>query len=455
MRIGLNEHFTLKKLLRFVLPTMVTIIFTQIYSIVDGIFVTNFAGKNQFAAINLIMPLLIIMGSLGFMLGTGGSALVAKTLGEGDPERANGLFSMMVIVMAIVGVILSSVGEIFIVPVARLLGASGETLGYCVLYGRFMLATQTFFILQNIFQSFFVVAEKARLGLIVTAIAGVMNIVLDALFVAVFKFGLAGAAAATCVSQIFGAAFPIVYFLRKNDSRLRLGKPLMSMRALLKACANGSSEFLSNIAASIITLLYNFRLLSLAGETGVAAYGAIMYVAMLLGAILFGYSMGVSPVISFNYGAKNEDELRNVYRKSMWIILILGVAMTVLAEACASPLSMLFSGGDDELYSMTLRGFRLYSISFLMTGFGMFGSAFFTALNNGLISAIISFSRTLVFQSIAVIVLPLFWALDGVWCAIVFAEIPSTILSLAFIFAYRKRYGYGKPSARPAAAPET
>lgn len=339
MRIQLSEHFDYKKLLRFVLPSVVMIVFTLIYGVVDGLFISNFVGKSALTAINLIMPLLIIMGAIGFMIGTGGSALVAKTLGEKEPEKAHAYFSMLVICMVAAGLLLTVLGQLLLPKIASLLGAAGATYDYCVLYGRIVLSSMIFFMLQNVFQSFFVVAEKPRLGLIVTVAAGAMNIVLDALFVAGFRWGLAGAAIATAVSQIFGGVFPVLYFMRRNDSLLRFAKPIWDMKILLKSCANGSSEFLSNISASVVTLLYNFQLMKIAGEDGVAAYGAIMYVSMIFLAFFMGYAVGCSPVISYHYGAKNHDELKNLFRKSLVIMGVLGVGMTALAEGLAVPLS--------------------------------------------------------------------------------------------------------------------
>lgn len=442
MRIQLSEHFDYKKLLRFVLPSVVMIVFTLIYGVVDGLFISNFVGKSALTAINLIMPLLIIMGAIGFMIGTGGSALVAKTLGEKEPEKAHAYFSMLVICMVAAGLLLTVLGQLLLPKIASLLGAAGATYDYCVLYGRIVLSSMIFFMLQNVFQSFFVVAEKPRLGLIVTVAAGAMNIVLDALFVAGFRWGLAGAAIATAVSQIFGGVFPVLYFMRRNDSLLRFAKPIWDMKILLKSCANGSSEFLSNISASVVTLLYNFQLMKIAGEDGVAAYGAIMYVSMIFLAFFMGYAVGCSPVISYHYGAKNHDELKNLFRKSLVIMGVLGVGMTALAEGLAVPLSKMFVGYDEALFVMTLRGYRIYAFSFLICGFNVFGSALFTALNNGWVSAVISFIRTLVLPAAAILALPVFFALDGVCMAINVSEGLALLVTFAFMWGKRKKYRY-------------
>lgn len=447
MRIGLAEHFTYKKLLKFVAPSIVMMVFLSVYSVVDGLFVSNFVGKAAVTAINYIFPVIMVFGAIGFMLGAGGSALVSKTLGEGDKERANEYFSMLVYVTAGIGIVIAVAGQFAVPAIATLFGTEGIIYEYCVLYGRVLLGAQPFFILQNIFQSFFVTAEKPRLGLIVTAAAGCVNMVLDAVFVAGFKWGLAGAAAATAASQVFGGVFPVIYFARKNDSLLRLGKTKIYWKALLKSCTNGSSEFLSNVSSAVVIMLYNFQVAKLVGDDGVAAYGAIGYVMMIYCSIFFGYAVGSAPLIGYNFGAKNTDELKNLFKKSMIIMAAAGVSMTALSEALASPVIMLF-GFDGGLFDMTLRGFRIYSVAFLIAGFSVFGSSLFTALNNGLISAVISFLRTLVFQIVAVMVCPIFIGLDGVWAATGFAEILSLAVTAVCIIACRKKYGYyGKPPA--------
>ncbi len=442
MRIQLSDHFNYKKLLAFVMPSVVMMTFTSIYGVVDGLFVSNFVGKEAVAAINRIYPLILILGSIGFMLGAGGSALISKTLGEGDKDRANAYFSMLVYVTLGLGTVIAVAGQFAVPSVARLLGAKGITYEYCVLYGRFLLAGQPFFILQNIFQSFFVTAEKPRLGLLATVAAGVMNMALDAVFVAGLKWGLTGAAAATVASQVLGGVFPIIYFVRKNDSLLRLTKTKIYFRALIRSFANGSSEFLSNVSASVVTMLYNFQLDKFAGDAGVAAYGVILYVAMIFYAVFMGYAIGSAPLIGYNYGAENRAELKNLFKKSLIIMAALGAGMTALAEALAGPLSKMFVGYDAELFAMTLRGFRIYALAFTITGFSMFGSSLFTALNNGLVSAAVSFLRTLAFQITAVMVFPIFWGLDGVWSAICFAELFSLVTTAAFVLAFRKKYGY-------------
>lgn len=440
--IQLSDHFTYGRLIRFVIPSIVMMIFTSIYGVVDGLFVSNFVGKTPFAALNLIMPAIMIMGAVGFMIGTGGSALVAKTLGEGDRERANRYFTMMIMLDVIAGVLLAVLGNIFIEPMALLLGADEVLLPYCVLYGRITLCGLPAFMLQNVFQSFLITAEKPKLGLAVTVAAGCTNIVLDLLLVGIFHMGLAGAALATAISQLVGGVIPLIYFLRPNKSLLRLTRTRLEAAPLIKACTNGSSELMSNISMSLVGILYNYQLMSLAGENGVAAYGVIMYVNFIFVAFFIGYSIGAAPIIGYHYGALNSDELKSLRKKSLVIVGITGLVMTVLAEVLAAPLSALFVGYDAELFELTRRGFMLYSLSFLICGINIFGSAFFTALNNGLISAILSFVRTLVFQVAALFILPLFMQVDGIFLSIVAAEILAAAMTIVFILAKRKKYGY-------------
>lgn len=442
MRIQLSEHFTYRKLLHFVFPAIVTMIFTSVYSIVDGLFVSNFVGKTSFAALNLIFPLLMILGALGFMIGSGGSAIIGKTLGEKKHDLANQYFSMLVIATFLCGFIFSIIGQLFIRQIAIILGAKGTMIEECVVYGRILLGSLPFFMLQYVFQLFFVVAEKSKLGLGITVFSGIVNIILDALFVIVIQWGLAGAAVATAIGQVIGGALPVLYFAKKNDSLLRLSKTTFYGRVLLKTCTNGSSELLSNIAASVVTMLYNYQLIRFAGEDGVAAYGVIAYIAFIFAAVFLGYASGSAPIISYNYGAGNGMELKNVFRKSMVFHFITGVVMTIFAIVASSPLIRLFVGYDMQLFELTRHGLKLYSISFLICGFNIFASAFFTALSNGFASATISFLRTLVFGSSSIIVLPLIWGIDGIWLAITVAEILSVFVSAIFMVHNRKKYQY-------------
>ena len=442
MRIQLSDHFTYKKLFRFTLPSVVMMIFTSVYGVVDGFFVSNFVGKTPFAAVNFIMPFLMILGAVGFMFGTGGSALISKTMGEGDSVRANRLFSMFVYISAVCGIIIAVFGIIFLRPIAVLLGAEGVMLDNCVVYGRIILLALPAYMLQFEFQSFFVTAGKPQLGLAVTIISGAANMVLDALLVAVFDFGLSGAAAATAISQCIGGLVPVIYFLCPNSSLLRLTKTSFDGRALLTGCVNGSSELMSNISMSLVSMLYNVQLMKFAGEDGVAEYGVLMYVNMIFLAAFIGYSVGTAPVIGYNYGAKNSAELKNMFKKSLIIIATLSAAMFASAELFAVPLSKIFVGYDSALLEITKRGFIIYSFSFLFAGIAIYGSAFFTALNNGLVSALISFLRTLVLQVAAVLLLPAVWGVDGIWLSIVAAELLAAVITFCFLAAKRNKYQY-------------
>lgn len=443
MKIQLSEHFTYNKLLRFVFPSIVMMIFTSIYSVVDGLFVSNYVGKTALASINLILPFLMGLSALGFMIGTGGSAIVAKTLGEGDLKQANSYFSMLVYVTAIGGIILALLGMLLVPSVASLLGAEGELLSNCILYGRISFISMPAFMLQNVFQSFFVTAEKPKLGLAVIITAGVTNMILDLLFVGILGFGLAGAAVATVCGEMIGGLFPVFYFSRKNSSLLRLGKTQFNGRILMQTCVNGSSELMTNLSSSIVNSLYNIQLMKFAGENGVAAYAAIMYVNFIFIAIFLGYSIGSAPIISYHYGAGNHGELKNLYKKSLQLVGFWGILLFVLAQLLATPLAKLFVGYDSTLLAMTQTGFRIYSLVYLINGFNIFGSSFFTALNNGVVSAVISFLRTLVFQIGAVLILPIvFGGINGIWSSVTVAELLTLCITITFFVHQRRKYHY-------------
>ena len=440
--IRLSDHFSYGKLLRFTLPSICMMVFTSIYGVVDGLFVSNFVGKTPFAAVNLVMPFVMILGGMGFMIGTGGTALVSKLLGEGKKDEAHRTFSMLVLFTLLLGIVLSAVGILTMPAVSRFLGASDAMLPDCVLYGRIVTGFTFAFMLQNVFQSFFIAAEKPRLGLIVTVAAGVTNMVLDALFMAVFKWGVAGAAIATGLSQCVGGVLPLLYFLRPNTSLLRLRPAALRLRPLLQACGNGSSELMSNISSSLVGMLYNFQLMRLIGEDGVSAYGVLMYVQFIFVAIFIGYSIGCAPVVGFHYGAQNHDELKSLLRKSVLLMAVGGVTLTLLARVLARPLAHLFVGYDAALYDLTVHAFRLFAWSFLLAGFNIFTSGFFTSLNNGGVSAAISFLRTLVFQAGSVILLPMLLGVDGIWWAITAAETFAFLISCTFLLAKRNKYHY-------------
>lgn len=442
MAIKLSDHFSYGRLLRFTLPSIVMMIFTSIYSVVDGFFVSNFVGKTPFAAVNFIMPFLMILGAFGFMAGTGGSALIARALGQKDPARANSLFSLFVYLSIGLGLLLTVVGFVALRPVAAALGASGQLLQDCVTYGRVVLFALPAFLLQMEFQSFFIAAEKPHLGLAVTVAAGLTNIVLDAVFVGIFRGGLVGAAAATVISQTVGGLIPLFYFFGKNTSLLRLGKTRWDGRAVLKMCTNGSSELMSNVSMSLVGMLYNAQLIRYCGEDGVAAYGVLMYVNMIFLAAFIGYSIGTAPVVSYHYGAGNHAELKSLLVKSLWLLGICSVGMLILSEAMAFPLCQIFVGYDPALLELTHRGFLLYSFSFLFAGIAIFGSSFFTALSDGATSALIAGLRTLLFQTAAVLILPLLLGVDGIWLSMVVAEFLACAVTVLFLKRKRRIYQY-------------
>lgn len=442
MKIELCESFDTKKLLRFTLPSIAMMIFTSIYGVVDGLFVSHFAGKSAFASLNFIMPFLCILGTPGFMIGAGGSAIIARRLGEGDGERANRTFSLLVYTSLVIGAALTAVGLISLRPIAELLGATGDMLDGCVRYGRIIVLAVPFFILQMEFQTFFSLAERPTYGLLVTVLSGVANMALDALFIGAFSWGLEGAALATAISQAVGGIVPLIYFGRRNTTPLKIGRCSLDMRALLNTATNGSSELFSNISMSLVGMLYNVQLMRYAGEDGVSAYGVMMYITMIFIAVFIGFSIGTAPIVGYHFGAGNTDELKNLRRRCIRIIVIFSLAMLAFAEAMAYPMAMLFVGYDEALMSLTARGFMIYSVNFLFAGLGIFGSSFFTALSNGLISAVISVFRTVVSQVTLVLLLPLLLGVDGIWLSIAASEILSMSLTVFFLVKYRKRYKY-------------
>lgn len=440
--IALSEHFSIKKLIVFTLPTMIMMIFTSIYGVVDGIFVSNIIGSEAFAGVNLIMPAVMILGSLGFMIGTGGSALIAKTIGEQDQEKAQKYFSMLTYFIIITGIIISLLGILLTRPIAILLGAQGELIDICVVYGRTLLAALPFFLLQNCFQSFLVVAEKPRMGLVISIIAGIINMILDFLLIYVWDMGVFGAALATGCSQAFGGLFPLLFFFRENGTNLKLRKTNFELKPLLNACANGSSEMVTNISMSLVNMLYNLQLMKYAGSDGVVAYGIIMYVGFIFTGTYLGYSIGSAPIIGYHYGAGNTDELKSLLSKSIKLLITASVIMTLCAELLSRPLAGIFVSYDENLLNMTTTAIRLFSLSYLISALNIFTSSFFTALNNGLVSAIISFLRTLLFQIAMIFILPIHWGINGIWLSVVVAEILSFIVSVFFLFANRKKYQY-------------
>lgn len=438
----LSSHFGLRRLLKYTVPSIIMMIFTSVYGVVDGFFVSNYTGKTSFAAVNFIMPVLMVLGCVGFMFGTGGSAVISKTMGEGDRKKASEIFTFIVIASAVLGTALAVIGMFVLKPLAVLFGADGRLLTDSVFYGKIILAALPFYVLQFEFQCLFATAGKPKLGLFVTAAAGIANMVLDALFVAVLKWGLGGAAAATAISQVLGGIIPVIYFARKNTSLLRFVKFRFDGKVLFKTCTNGSSELMSNISMSVVSMLYNVQLMKYAGENGVAAYGVLMYVSMIFQAVFIGYSVGSAPIIGYNYGAQNHSELKGLLKNGFLFIGICAVFMFAAGELLSRPLSLMFVGYDEELLDMTAHAFSIFSFSFLLSGFSIFGSSYFTALNDGLTSALISFLRTLVFQIAAVLLFPIIFDLDGIWFSIVAAEIMSVTVTMLFLILKRKKYGY-------------
>lgn len=440
--IKLSDHFTYKKLLRFTVPSIVMMICTSMYGVIDGIFVSNYIGKTSLAAINFIMPVLYIFAMFGYMFGAGGSALVSKTLGEGDRRRANGLFSLFVYISIIFGVFMTIFGCFFMEPLVRWFGADGELLEQSLVYGHIFILALTAWILLYVFQLFFITAEKPKLGLWVTIASGVTNIVLDALFIVVFEWGIAGAAAASAIGQLVGGVFPIIYFARKNSSILRLTKPVIDFKAIFQGFANGSSELVSGMSASFGSILYNVQLLKYAGENGVAAYGVLMYISMIVTSIFNGYSSGIVPVIGYHYGARNHDELKSLLKKSIVVVGLFSTSIFTLSELLAYPIAKLYVGYDEKLMRITTHGFFVYSFAFLFMGMAVFASSFFTALNNGTVSAMVAFLRTLVFETTAIIMLPIIFGVDGIWGSVVLAELMAAVVGIGFIHKMRTRYCY-------------
>lgn len=440
--VRLSDHFTYKKLFKAVLSPILMMVFTSIYGIVDGLFISNVEGDTAFSAVNLIIPVTMAIGAIGFMFGAGGSALVSKTLGEGDKDKAQSIFTAIVIINAAVGFAISVLTFIFVEQIVTLLGATPEMKDYAVKYGRIILIGEIAFMTQNLFQNFFIVAERPHLGFIVTVGAGFTNMVLDAVMVAVLRLGVEGAAIATIISQVVGSIAPIIYFARKNTSLLQFRKPMFRFDYIFKTITNGFSEFLSNVSASFVSMVYNKQLMSYRGQDGVTAYGIIMYASFIFAAVFIGYAIGTAPIIGYNYGAQNHDELKNVFKKSMILNFATGIVMTTLSVVFARLLCSIFVGYNPALLDFSAQAMRIFSIGFIFMGLNIFTSSFFTALNNGLISAIVSAFRTLVCQLVMVFTLPIIWGVDGIWISIVAAEALALCLEIVFLITNRKKYHY-------------
>lgn len=442
MAVRLSDHFTIKKLLKAVIAPILMMVFTSIYSIVDGLFISNFVGDSAFAGLNIIFPFTMIIGAIGFMFGAGGSALVSMKLGEGKREEANRIFAGIVYFTIILGGLISAVCFFFIEDIAILLGATPEMLPHAVIYGKIIVAGEVAFMTQNLFQVFCMVAERPNLGFALSVIAGLVNMGLDALLIVGFDMGIAGAGIATVVAQIMASLVAIIYFARKNKSLLRLAKPSFNIKNIFKSMTNGASEFLGNVASSIVGIMFNLQLLKYAGESGVIAYGVLMYLGFIFNAIYIGYSIGTAPIIGYHYGAENHRELKNLLKKSLLLSIGTGVLMTLFSVLLAQPLSSIFVGYDAELLSFTVHAMRIFSLSFIFSGINIFTSSFFTALNNGLISALVSMSRTLVFQIACVFVLPLFWGVNGIWLSLIVTELLALVVCVICLLACKRKYQY-------------
>ena len=440
--IKLSDHFNYQKLLQFTAPSIGTMAVMSIYGVVDGFFVANFVGTLQLAALNFLFPPYMLLTFIGMLFGTGGSALIGKTLGEGKRQKANEIFSMLIYLSIFIGVVLGIWGIVYVRDIAEFLGATDEIIEYGVGYAHILLLALPFVILQMQFDSYFSTAAKPQLGFYVTLAAGLTNIVLDALFIIAFGWGLEGAAAATAISELIGGALPLVYFGRKNSSLLRLTKTYLNLPALFQTCSNGVSELLSAVSMSVVGMLYNWQLLKYAGSDGVAAFAVMMYATMIFESVFIGYSMGVAPVVAYHYGAKNYSELKNLLKKSLTVIGIFAAIMCISAEIFAGHLVDIFLESEENIFEMAVHGFRIFALGYLLMGFAMFTSAFFTALNNGKLSALISGMRTLVFEVSAILILPLIFGLNGIWLSMIGAEIMAISVSAFLLKANAKRYRY-------------
>lgn len=446
MRAQLSNHFTYRKLFSFVLPPIAMMLLTSVYTMVDGLFVSHFVGKTAFAAVNFVFPVVMLMAGLGSMFGTGGTALVAKTLGEGATNRAKRYFTQIILMAGIFGTLMGGLGCLQLLEICQLLGATSELLPDALIYGRIMLLFLPCCILQWTFQSLLITAEKAQLAFWLSVAGGVTNIVLDAIFMAGLGWGVAGAALATGLSQVVAGMVPVLYFLLPNNSLLQFRRTRFQPRPMLQACTNGASELVSSISGAVVGMLFNYQLIRYFGEDGVAAYGVVMYVSFFFVAIFIGYDMGSTPLLAYNHGAKNHTELRNLFRKSVTFVGACGTGLALLATLLARPIATLFVGYNEGLTLLTEHAFRVYGFSFALMGYNIFASGLFTAMNNGLISATISLLRTLVFQTAAILCLPLIFGTEGIWWAVAVAEVSSLACSAYFILKYRKQYHY-LPSA--------
>ena len=439
MDVSLSGHYGYRRLLWASAPSVAMMLVSSVYGIVDGLFVSNFAGKSGFAAVNLMYPPMMILGALGLMVGSGGAALVGKIQGEGYPQKADRVFTMLLRFLASVGVAVGVLFAVFCPLIARWLGADEGMMDECVVYGRISMVGMPFFMLQQAMQSFYMAAERPQLGTWVSVACGIVNVALDALFVWILGWGVAGAAWATVLAQVVGGGFPMIYFgsKRLNRGSLHLRRNSKTIWPYVgKACTNGLSEYVSGISLSIVSMCYNLQLMHHIGEDGVAAYGVVMYLTFVIAAFFIGYNITLTPIIGYHYGARDVDEQRSLLRKSLVIIGVTGLLLTAVAELLSGPAARFFVGYDEGLLALTTKAIRIYMLCFLICGWSMFASALFTGLQNGVVSAVAAFMRSLVFEMAAVWLLPVFFGIDGIWWAVNVSEVLTLLFCMVLVWRY-------------------
>lgn len=427
MSHSINQDITPAGLLKFAAPSIVMMVFMSLYTIVDGIFVSRFLGSNALSSLNIVYPVISVAIALSTMLGTGGSAIISKYLGEGKNERAREALTQFVVLTLLLSFVLLILSEMFLTPISRLLGASDVLLADCRLYlGASMLFAPAC-MLQAVFQSFLVTAGRPGLGLLLMTGAGICNMILDYVLIVPCQMGIAGAALATGIGQCIPAVCGLCFFLFTRQD-LRFCRFTFSAKEILDACYNGSSEMVSQLSNAVITFLFNIVMMSLAGEHGVAAITILLYGQFLFNAVYLGFSIGISPVIGFQYGAGDRTKLRKIYRISFLSVAISSVVI-VAAAICFSPTIVAIFTKDQRTFELASVGFRLFAVNFLFSGINITSSGFFTALSNGKVSALISFSRTLVFIVISLLILPRILGITGAWIAIPVAEFLTLLIS--------------------------
>lgn len=439
---GIAQEFNLISLLRFVAPTVVMLVFMSLYQMVDAVFVSKFVGENALSALNIVYPFPSIVIAVSIMLATGGSAIIARNMGEGKEKEAKENFSFIVLVGAVIGVAIATAGILFIEPLIYMLGATPSLYDYCYEYLFILVLSVPLSVFQMLFQSFFVTAGKPHLGLTLTVLGGVSNIVLDYVFIVLCGFGVSGAALATSIGYSIPGLFGLIYFAVSRKGTLYFVKPVFRWGVLFKCCINGSSEMVNNLAVAVTTFLFNVLMLKYEGEAGVAAITIVLYAQFLMTSAFMGFSSGIAPVVSFNYGSGNVRQLKKIFKISVWVIAVVSAAVFVIAETCSDVVIMVFTPAGSEVFGLTKYGFAIFSFSFLCTGMNIFASALFTAFSNGKISAILSFLRTFVFLTACLLFLPLFWGVDGIWLAVPVAEVMALFVSVYYLVRFKKVYQY-------------